>query len=123
MFTDHAMPQTRSTILGMMPCWFGVVRTRRIVSPGEWCNDGCVGEPQGVSVNSGSSVEPAAQGIPNKQIGVSTVGEVRNAGGTVVRARTPGNPGHCLIGGLSAEAMSGLLASYPSNQLILPALQ
>ena len=73
------------------------------------------GNLQGVSVNSGSSVEAAAQGIPNKQIGVSTAGQVRDAGGTVVRAPTPGNPGHCLIGGLSAEAMSGLFTPTIKN--------
>jgi hypothetical protein len=65
-------------------------------------------------VNSGSSVEAAERGIPNKQIGVSTVGEVRGAGGTVVRAPTPNNPGHFLIGGLSADAMSGLFT--PTNK-------
>ena len=70
---------------------------------GSGVTSGASGNLQGVSVNSGSSVEAAAQGIRNKQIGVSTVGQVRDAGGTVVRAPTPGNAGHCLTGGLSAE--------------------
>ena len=73
------------------------------------------GNLQGGSVNSGSSVEAAAQGIPNKQIGVSTAGQVRDAGETVVRVPTPGNPGYCLIGGLSAEAMSGLFTPTIKN--------
>jgi len=70
---------------------------------------------QGVSVNSGSSIEEAAVGIKNGQIGVSTVGAVEDAGGTVEEAGTESNPGHCLIGGLSAETLSGLFTPTIPN--------
>jgi hypothetical protein len=73
------------------------------------------GRLNGVSVNSGSTVEEAARGIPNKQIGVSTASEVRGAGGTVVRAPTSRSPGHCLIGGLTTEAMSELFTPTVKN--------
>ena len=66
-------------------------------------------------MNSGSTIEAAAQGIPNKQIGVSIVGIVRAAGGTVLSDPTRGNAGHCLIGGLTAEAMSGLFTPTMKN--------
>jgi len=68
-----------------------------------------------VSVNSGRTVEEAAQGIPHNQIGVSTAGDVRAAGGSVVRNPLPGNPGHCLVGGLTAETLSELFTPTIKN--------
>src|SRR5580693_6239719 len=53
-----------------------------------------------VSVTSapGRSIEELSRGIPNKQIGVTTVGGIRGAGGTIELDPTPNNPYHCLIG-------------------------
>lgn len=68
-----------------------------------------------VSVNSGRTVEEAAQGIKNNQIGVSTVGDVRNAGGTVTRDPTPHNPHHCLISGCTADVLSDLFTPTLKN--------
>lgn len=73
------------------------------------------GNLEGVSVNSGRTIEEAAQGIPHNQIGVSTAGDVRAAGGSVVSDPLEGNPGHCLIGGLTAEVMSGLFTPTIKN--------
>lgn len=73
------------------------------------------GSLSGVSVNSGRTIEEAAQGIRHGQVGVSTAGAVREAGGTVVRAPTPYNPGHCLISGCTAETLSDLFTPTIKN--------
>jgi RHS repeat-associated protein len=68
-----------------------------------------------VSVNAGRTVREAAAGIKNKQIGETTVGAVRRAGGVVRRDPSPGNFNHCLIGGLSAGALSSLFTPTEPN--------
>jgi hypothetical protein len=73
------------------------------------------GNLQGVSFNSGSSIEEASQGIPHNQIEVTTVGDIQAAGGTVESAPEVGNPGHCLVGGLSANVLSSLLTPTIKN--------
>lgn len=64
----------------------------------------------GISVEStvGLSVAELAAAIPYKQIGITTVGEVRQAGGDVIR--TSGrSPHHATLTGLTAEQISFLL--------------
>ena len=46
---------------------------------------------------------------------VSTVGEVRGAGGVVTRDTTPYNPNHCLIGGCSADVFHRLFTPTITN--------
>jgi len=74
------------------------------------------GNLQGVSVNSaaGKTARELAQGIPNRQVGVTTVGAVRAAGGQVTPSPTPGNPNHCTICGISADKASGLMKVIPN---------
>lgn len=70
----------------------------------------------GVSVEceAGCSVEVLAAALPHGQIGVTTVGEVRAAGGDVVR--TSGrSPHHATLVGLSAEDASRLLTPTRAN--------
>lgn len=70
----------------------------------------------GVSVHSagGASVPELAVGIPNGQIGVTTVGQVRAAGGDVIA--TPGrSPHHATLTGLTPEEMSRLLTPVAPN--------
>jgi hypothetical protein len=87
------------------------------------------GKLKGVSVNSGAglSVEeltaPMVQtgypGIPNKQIGVTTVGAIRAAGGEVVPSPTKTNPHHATLSGLTPEQASDLFRPtilYPSQR-------
>jgi len=68
------------------------------------------GRLSGVSVYSaaGASIAELALNVPNNQIGVTTVGAVRAAGGTVVS--TPRRPGdaHCTLHGLTADEASRL---------------
>ena len=75
------------------------------------------GNVHGVSVNSapGRSLEDLTQGIPNKQVGVTTVGDIKAAGGYVRPDPTPGNPFHCLIGGCSPEQFSNLFTPTIKN--------
>ena len=64
-----------------------------------------VGNLRNVSVNSarGKSIEQLSRGIPNRQVGITFVGDVRAAGGNVVRAPAPGNPNHAILSGVSPE--------------------
>jgi RHS repeat-associated protein len=74
------------------------------------------GTLQGVSVQSanGATVEQLSQGIPNNQIGVTTVGDVRAAGGDVVSTPKPDNPCHCDMNGVTAEQGSKLFKTQPN---------
>lgn len=63
----------------------------------------------GISVQCevGISIEELAKAIPHPQIGVTTVGEVRKAGGDVIR--TSGKVYHPTLTGLTPEEISNLL--------------
>jgi hypothetical protein len=79
---------------------------------------GTGGKLEGVSVNSaaGLSVEELTAanpqtgypGIPNKQVGVATVGAIRSAGGEVAASPTKTNTHHATLSGLTPEQASGL---------------
>jgi RHS repeat-associated protein len=68
------------------------------------------GNLSGLSVQSanGASVGDLAGALPNKQIGVTTVGDVRAAGGEVVPDPLPGNPNHCEMCGVTPQKASEL---------------
>lgn len=74
------------------------------------------GTLNGISVQSanGASVEQLSQGIPNNQIGVTTVGDVRAAGGDVVSTPSANNPCHCDMNGVTAEKGSTLFKTQPN---------
>jgi len=75
------------------------------------------GNVYNVSVTSaaGKSVEELSSGILNKQIGVTTVGEIRGIGGDIDLDPTPNNPFNCLIGGCTPEQFSELFAPTVKN--------
>ena len=75
------------------------------------------GNLQNVSVNSapGQTVEALTQGIPNNQVGVTTVGNVRAAGGNVVRSPNAGNPNHATLSGISPEEAERLFTPTIRN--------
>ncbi len=70
----------------------------------------------GVSVESaeGVSVAKLAQTIPHSQIGITTVAEVRKAGGDVIRT-AGGSPYHATLTGLAPEQVSKLFTPTVSN--------
>jgi hypothetical protein len=63
----------------------------------------------GISVQCevGLSMEELVKVIPHRQIGVTTVGEVRKVGGDVIR--TSGRGYHATLTGLTPEQISNLL--------------
>lgn len=70
----------------------------------------------GVSVESGEgvSISELARTIPHGRVGVTTAGEIRKAGGDVVR--TSGrSPYHATLTGLTAEQVSELFAPTIPN--------
>lgn len=70
----------------------------------------------GVSVEcaAGLAVAELAAAIPHGQVGVTTVGDVRKAGGDVIR--TSGrSPNHATLTGLTPEQASKLLTPTISN--------
>jgi len=74
------------------------------------------GTLNGVSVQSanGATVEQLSQGLPNNRVSVTSVGDVRAAGGDVVQTGTPGNPCHCDMNGVSADKASQLFKVQPN---------
>jgi hypothetical protein len=82
---------------------------------------GVVRQPNGalsnVSVNSapGKTAADLSKTIRNGQIGVTTVGEVKAAGGTITLAGTPTNPSHCLLCNLTAQQLSKLFTPTQPN--------
>jgi hypothetical protein len=53
--------------------------------------------------------------IPNKKVGVSTVGDVRAAGGDVVPRPTSDNPFHCELHGITPEKAEQLFTPTGRN--------
>jgi hypothetical protein len=70
----------------------------------------------GVSVESaaGATIEELASAIPHGQIGVTTVGKVREAGGDVVRTKGR-SPNHATLTGLTPDKASELLTPTIPN--------
>jgi hypothetical protein len=83
------------------------------------------GKLQGVSVNCApelsvqelttGNAQTSYPGIPHKQVGVTTVGAVRAAGGDVVASPTRTNPHHATLSGLTPDQASGLFRPTVAN--------
>ena len=71
----------------------------------------------GVSVNSAAMTPIAAlsAAIPNRQIGVTIVGAIRLAGGTVTPAPSVNNRFHCVLGGITPEQAARLFSPSVAN--------
>jgi RHS repeat-associated protein len=68
--------------------------------------------PVGVSVECGTcSVEDLSKGLRNNQIGVTTVGKVREVGGDVIKT-SGGSPNHATLTGLTPQEIS-ILFQHP----------
>ena len=77
------------------------------------------GRLSGVSVHSGAgaTLEELAQYVPNNQIGVTTVGAIRAAGGKVIRKATRNLPYHCEMEGVTSETASRLFTPTRQNPI------
>ena len=75
------------------------------------------GTLSGVSVQSanGQTVQELSQNIPNGQVGVSTAGQIRAAGGTITPDPQRNNPSHCLICDLTDKILSDLFTPTIRN--------
>src|SRR5690348_11208050 len=86
---------------------------------------GADGKVQGVPVNcapglsvqalTAATPETGYPGIPNNQVGVSTVGAVRAAGGQVSPSPTRTNPHHATLSGLTPQQASDLFRPTVPN--------
>ena len=75
------------------------------------------GKLNGVSVNSapGASVKELSATIPHSKVGVSTVGDVRRAGGDVVRSPTAHDRNHATMSGITPKQAEELFTPTIPN--------
>jgi hypothetical protein len=69
------------------------------------------GKLSGVSTGIGDSVAAASKNVPHNKVGVTTVGDIRAAGGKVVNDR--GN--HANVSGITAEQAADLFKNVVKN--------
>ena len=72
-------------------------------------------QPGQTAAETQAAILEASRSIKNTQIVVTTVGEVRAAGGSVVADPTRGNPNHCLISGCDAATLSEIFTPTRRN--------
>jgi len=72
---------------------------------------------KGVSVQSANNADlkTLSKNIPHNQVGVTTAGDVRAAGGDVIHTPTPNNPYHATLSGVDANTASKLLTPTIPN--------
>lgn len=75
------------------------------------------GKLNGVSVNSaaGKSLDELTVGIPHNKVGVTTVGDVRKAGGDVIPSPTKNNPNHATLQGITPQQAQDLMTPTVRN--------
>jgi hypothetical protein len=75
------------------------------------------GNLQGVSVNSAprGDLRELTATIPNRQVGVTTVGQIIAAGGTLTPTPRPNNPYHCTMGGITLVTAEELFTPTVRN--------
>ena len=74
------------------------------------------GNLQGISVNSGirKTVEQLSRLLPQNKVCITTVGEVRAAGGDVKTSPTAHNPDHCIMHGITPQRAKEILRVIPN---------
>lgn len=80
------------------------------------------GKLDGVSVNSaaGKILEQLTEGIPHNKVGITTVGDIRAAGGDVISSPTRNNPNHATLSGITADKAQDLMAPTQKNPSAKP---
>jgi hypothetical protein len=75
------------------------------------------GRLNGVSVNSAAMtpLDVLSAAIPNRQVGVTTVGSIRRLGGTVTPAASGKNRFHCVLGGITPDQAADLFSPVVAN--------
>jgi hypothetical protein len=87
---------------GAVVCRGGTCTAERFANGSGVTVDGA-GRLQGVSVNTGETIEAASVGIPNGQVGATTAGQIRTAGGQVVSSPTARNRNHATMSGITPQ--------------------
>lgn len=92
---------------------------------GSGVQSGLAGKLEGVSVNAApnlsvedlaaSNLQTGYPGILNNQLGVTTVGEIRKAGGNVVASPTGTNSNHAILSGITPQQASALFCPTVPN--------
>jgi hypothetical protein len=84
---------------------------------GSGVNLDATGRMSGASVNSAAdkTLKELSATIPNLKLGVTTVGDVRRAGGDVVPKPTPNNPYHCEMCGVTPQQAEKLFTPVRPN--------
>ncbi|ARU26092.1 RHS repeat domain-containing protein [Cellvibrio sp. PSBB006] len=97
-------------------CRGGTCTADRFAS-GSGVKTDAAGKLDGVSVNSasGRTLEDLTVGIPHPQVGVTTVGDVRRAGGDVVPSPTRNNPYHATMKGITPQQAQDLMTPTKKN--------
>ena len=65
----------------------------------------------------GATICELCAGIPNNQVGVTTAGDIRAAGGDVLPTGNAANPNHVTVTGLAAEDANRLLTPTRPNPI------
>jgi hypothetical protein len=130
--TDEAMNATGAVAVGTLAaragtagkglpdsalvCRGGLCRADRFAS-GSGVKLDAAGKMSGASVNSAAekTVTDLSATIPNPKLGVTTVGDVRRAGGDVVPNPTPNNPYHCVMCGITPQQAERLFTPVVPN--------
>ena len=75
------------------------------------------GNLNGVSVNSaaGKSLEELTVGIPHRKVGVTTVGDIRKAGGDVKASPSKDNLNHATLQGITPQKAEKLMTPTVRN--------
>ena len=91
--------------------------TAEAFATGKGVSIDAAGKLNGVSVTSGAgkSVEELTAALPHPQVGVTTVGQIRRAGGEVVASGTAKNPNHCTMCGVTPKTAEELFTPTRSN--------
>ncbi|RKZ78628.1 MAG: hypothetical protein DRR19_26120 [Candidatus Parabeggiatoa sp. nov. 1] len=97
-------------------CRGGTCTAKRFVS-GSGVKLDSQGKLSGVSVNSApsQSVKELTTTIPNRQVGITTVAEIRKTGGEVIPSGTPTNPYHCMLSGITPQTAEELFTPTIRN--------
>ena len=75
-----------------------------------------------VSVNSaaGKTLDQLTEGIPHNKVGVTTVGDIRAAGGDVIPSPTKNNPHYATLSGITAKQAEALMTPTQKNPSAKP---
>ncbi|MGH8235610.1 MAG: hypothetical protein ACREXP_01160 [Steroidobacteraceae bacterium] len=111
-----------------MPARFGRLSDSALVCRGGLCTADRFAKGSGVTVDAsgnlqnvsvqsaaGKTVEQLTIGVKNPKVGVTTVGDVRRAGGDVVPSPNPGNPYHCTLCGIAPQKAEELFTPVIPN--------